>query len=487
MVWLHALTGGKAAITGVELNRELVAALGGFPQFGLGEFWRQPGVRLEVREARAFLESDPGTYDRILLSWGGATLAHYAGFLAMTNQFLYTREAIRALLAHLTPEGELVFLSTNKLNLLDGFRAALPEPPEVAAWQALIFYQPQSPDHFWQMPWDQNPLLLKPSGFSPAEVTELTAVARRFGLEAAYSPDAPPPEGFAPYRDVLTSRDPAGAVARWGQRTGLRFGGVTDDRPFALNLFAPAAYLTGEFWRTVFHHFGVSRPWALYVQNGHQRNFGYGLPMEASRIFVFLALWAVSAVLLLVPLLALRAGRASRPGWRTAGYFAGTGLGFMLVEIGVMQQASLLLEYPGLAIAVVLGALLASSGLGAALPRPVSAVGAAGRICLLAGLLALAARYGLAWPLGIKCAYVAGAIAPVGLVIGRFFPAGLRAVAEADPRLVPWGWGLNGIAATLATAIAPSLVAGLGFRALTVLAAFVYLPLARWFPGKGAR
>src|SRR5207247_4256768 len=69
------------------------------------------------------------------------------------------------------------------------------------------------------------------------------------------------------------------------------------------------------------------------------------------------------AILLVAPAWAGRAGLA--PGTIPAvGYFGFLGLGFILVEIGVLQRAMLFLGHPALALSVVLTTLLLSTGLG---------------------------------------------------------------------------------------------------------------------------
>ena len=78
----------------------------------------------------------------------------------------------------------------------------------------------------------------------------------------------------------------------------------------------------------------------------------------------------VAAVLLCLPFLLSRRTAGDRPGgvpdrWRLLVYFAALGLGFMVIEISMIQRFSLLLGYPTLSLSVSLFTLLISTALGA--------------------------------------------------------------------------------------------------------------------------
>src|SRR5690606_36100352 len=95
-------------------------------------------------------------------------------------------------------------------------------------------------------------------------------------------------------------------------------------------------------------------------------------------ILLVLLLLSIAATVLfvLVPLVALRRDvlREQRgPKLRVLGYFLCLGLGFILVEIGLMQQFVLFLGHPVYSLAVVLASLLIASGVCSALSERGSA------------------------------------------------------------------------------------------------------------------
>jgi len=54
-------------------------------------------------------------------------------------------------------------------------------------------------------------------------------------------------------------------------------------------------------------------------------------------------------------------------------------------------------------------------------------------------------------------------IAPLGFVMGRPFPLGIRIVHARVTRLVPWVWGVNGAASVLGSVVATVLAITYGF------------------------
>ncbi|MCB9832988.1 MAG: hypothetical protein H6807_10985 [Planctomycetes bacterium] len=194
----------------------------------------------------------------------------------------------------------------------------------------------------------------------------------------------------------------------------------------------------------------------------------------------------LATILILLPLRSLREqGRPTPRRWRYLAYFAALGLGFMLVEIALMQKLVLLLGHPSHALALVLGGLLGAAGVGSFLAER---LGRPGPIkLLLLGLLstlviALVAEWidavtagllgaALPWRLAAALALVA----LVGLPLGAAFPTGIRLLRLEAPALIPWAWAVNGFTGVIGGLLAVLLAQEVGFRKVLLLAAAVYL------------
>ncbi|MGH2593377.1 MAG: hypothetical protein ACRDGG_07675, partial [Anaerolineae bacterium] len=154
-------------------------------------------------------------------------------------------------------------------------------------------------------------------------------------------------------------------------------------------------------------------------------------------------------------------GRIGLRMWALA-YFGLLGIGFLFVEIPLVQQYILLVGRPTTALAVVLFALLIASGLGSLSSR---------RVPWRAGTVALAIAIALYPSLiraltsailfaSIEVRLIAGglALAPLGFLMGTMFPKGIAYLEGCAPEWVPWAWGING-AASVISAIASALLA----------------------------
>ena len=165
------------------------------------------------------------------------------------------------------------------------------------------------------------------------------------------------------------------------------------------------------------------------------------------------------------------------------GYFFCLGAGFIILEIGLIQKASLLFDTPSITIAVVLASLILFSGLGSLMSNWNFHRGLMFRTTALAVCIYALALYFtldllthsiIAWPLILKGVVVAALIAPGGLLMGHLFPQGLVLAVAEDSKLVPWAWGINGAMSTIGAGVAPLAAQVWGSSALFLGGAVLY-------------
>jgi hypothetical protein len=196
----------------------------------------------------------------------------------------------------------------------------------------------------------------------------------------------------------------------------------------------------------------------------------------------------LSSAFLLAPFLVIREVWREMPKKRlSALYFASLGLGFMLIEVVLIQKFTLFLGYPTYSLSVTLFALLLSSGAGSALGDRAILSGPRAPFILLGalGVLVLAHQYALppvvsalmALPLLLRGVITVLLIAPVGVCLGAFLPLGLRMVASLGPHpreYVAWAWAVNGFFSVIGSVLATIFAMSIGFHALLFLAVAVY-------------
>lgn len=216
------------------------------------------------------------------------------------------------------------------------------------------------------------------------------------------------------------------------------------------------------------------------------------LPQAELRPLVNVAVLAqAAAIALLVLLLPLLARRRLR-GHATAGaviYFAALGLGFLSVEMVLIQYASIYLDDATLGFAIVLAGMLIAAGLGSLAS---SRAGSARRAVVIAAAVvvawAIAMRLGawpamlatLGWPAAVRAGLVLLVACPVAFAMGMPFPLGLGRVGRGP--FLPWAWALNGAFSVVATPAANLLALGHGFGAVLSAAALLYGVAALCFP-----
>jgi hypothetical protein len=198
-------------------------------------------------------------------------------------------------------------------------------------------------------------------------------------------------------------------------------------------------------------------------------------------VATFVQITILSIILIILPLF--------RKGWKSAAlpgilvYFSGIGIGYMFVEIVLIQRCILYLGTPVYAAAAVITSLLTFSGIGSyvspylmQIPKLLLAV----IICIVGLLLCYAVlltpvlqnTMQLAMP--VKAFIVLLLIAPLAFLMGIPFPAGISYVARTEAAAVPWAWGVNGCLSVISTGLASIIAVELGFTWVMVLAAAAY-------------
>ena len=153
-------------------------------------------------------------------------------------------------------------------------------------------------------------------------------------------------------------------------------------------------------------------------------------------------------------------------------YFGGIGLGFMAIEMALISRAIRWVGDPVIASALVIGGVLLVSGIGSLTGERIvgrrvwlapAAVAVSTVVVRLAGWDVSAGPWLL-----LLVALLAG------YFMGMPMPAGLAALDARSPRLVPWAWGLNGVASVIATSSAIVVAMTAGYRTVMLLAAAAY-------------
>jgi hypothetical protein len=440
---LSALEFGQPSVIAVEINGNILSAVNRtFGDF-TGHLDRDPRVRFVNDEARSYIARQPSTFGIIQISLIDTWAATAAGAFALTENSLYTTEAWKLFLEHLSPHGVLsVSRWFNERRPGEMYRATA---LAAAALRDLGIAQPR--DHVVLV--RRTPpagsagapvgtLLVSKEPFSNRDLQVVDAVSRKMKFEPILTPRSSRDPVFA----MLAAGGDSAAI---GAGLHLKLVPPTDDSPFFFHTLWLRDAFRRETWEPGSPH-GNSE--AIYI---------LGVLLIVVLVLTFACI--------ILPLLLTTAAPTASGAMRFLLFFACIGLGFMLVEVSQMQRLTIFLGHPTYSLSVVLFALLLSSGLGSYLTRSVDRgrLGTAAllRVGLLLGVLALAgtltmpaihASQQLTTPLRILTA--AGLLFPLGLFMGMAFPLGMTMAAARFGALTPWFWGINGATSVCGSVLA---------------------------------
>jgi hypothetical protein len=199
-------------------------------------------------------------------------------------------------------------------------------------------------------------------------------------------------------------------------------------------------------------------------------------------IFTFFQIVILTALLIILPLLIKR---WSSPGkLRTFFYFSFLGLGFMMLEIVLIQRFIFYLGTPLYSTAAVISAVLLFSGIGSNFSSRLS--GERKHFSLiLAAIVVLIFIYSLILSpllhatlhlnLLLRILLTIIFLAPLAFLLGFPFPLGIRTLAQKDRSdNITWAWGINGSFSVVSTVLATIIAVEYGFTIVMFIAAGCY-------------
>ncbi len=457
---LTAVANGADSVIGVELNPITVEIGKGLLSKWNGNVFNLPNVKVVAAEGRNYLRSRYEKYDLIMINGVDTLSALTTGAYVLSESYLYTADAVREYLAHLKPGGifsmsmgdlrHATELPRHSLRLASVVRKALHDRGVASPGQHVFVLA--SRDFF-----ALTQTLVKNEPFSPEEVAKIESFAKEQGFDIWHRPDRRLPTGHS---TLLLGNEQERAA--YMDSVYLSLKPATDESPFFFNFYK---------WSSL----------------GERASFDPRRSYATGQVVLLIMLAQsvlFSALLILMPLAKLRSGLRAVP--RKSGllfYFVALGLGFILLEIGFIQRFTLFLGYPTYALSVVLFSLLVFTGMGSyRTEHTVDRMGQIERLlfvlaCLAVGYLFVLPKvfeFFLGFGLAVRILVAVALLAPLGLIMGAFFPNGIRIVREINPGLVPWGWGANGCASVIGTVLAVIIGITWSFQVVTVLAVLIY-------------
>lgn len=437
---LSALVFGQKEVLGVEINQDIIKTVN--DRFGdyTGHLDLYPNVKFVCDEARSYITRSPERFDIIQATMIDTWSATSSGAYVLTENSLYTLEAWRVFLEHLTEEGILSFTRWY-------FRD---RPGEVyrltsLATQALREIGVQDPRQhiliarrMWPSGNGYGTILISKKPFSKEDIGKFEQVVETMQFEPVLTPRYCLDTTFA----ALSSAE---EIDNFVADYPLDISAPRDDSPFFFNMLRLRHVLNYDLSDQGITTFNMRAVFVLAALSVTVAGF--------------------SLVCIIVPLILTTRRDSLKGSLPSFLFFMGIGFGFMLVEVSQMQRLILFLGHPTYGLSVVLFALLLSSGFGSFSTQRVrlERLFPDGFVRLLA-LLCVLLIFGVITP-HILSAFRGETtmyriiiavliLLPLGFFMGMAFPLGMKAASGRMSALTPWFWGINGACSVCASVLA---------------------------------
>ena len=434
----RALASGSHDITGVEINPIIATTImrDKYVAQSRGIYLR-PDVRIVVEDGRSFVRRTPERYQVIQATLVDTWASTAAGAFALSENNLYTTDALRDYLLHLTDDGMCAFTRwgldppRESLRLVSLAMAALTQLGEPDPWRHVIVGRDGSTKGWGA----QDTVLIARHPFSAADLARARAAMVAAGMQPIYLPDERIPGQFT---DLLRSSDPAAYESHYRYNISP----VGDNQPFFFYTVQPRDILA-------------------FLANASRRSADYKINKAVPLLYALMAIsMLATAIILALPPVVLGARLPRHKGvLRFLLYFICIGAGYILIEMALIQKFVLFLGHPTDALTAVIFSMLVSSGLGSYYSRRIlgdddrrlfRALGlVAVLVALLAAIVTPVLEAGVGLPRTLKFAITVAMIAPAGFVMGMPFPTALRRLEAWHKPSVRWAWSLNAAASVL--------------------------------------
>ncbi len=461
---LTAIYYNFSRIDAVEINPIVVNLVENQYNEFAGDLYKDERVNVHVEEGRSFVRRSREEYDLIEIPLTDNLGASSTGVYSLSENYIFTIEAFEDYYTHLSKDG-----------ILSITRWLLPPPREdirlaSLAISALDNKGASKPENHIAIirSWGTYTFLMKRDEFNREDIIELKEFSRKRRFDIVYYPGVdisevniynkfPEPIYYELVQEILSGK------SRFYDDYLFDVSAVNDDRPFFFHFFR---------WKKVVQLYrSMGEKWQPFIEGG------YLVPV------VFLQALALSTFFILLPLYRFRRMEENIYGkWRILAYFISLGLGYMFIEIALIQKFILFLGHPIYAFSVVVFSLLLFSGIGSYFSDRLEIrnlipiiVGISIVIFFYTLFLSNFFYFLLGENIIVRFLSSISVLILPGLLMGIPFPKGISLLNEINPSLIPWAWSANACASVLGSVLSMMIAMSFGFSAVLSSASMIYL------------
>ena len=452
------LVNGVKNITGVEINRDFVNIVNDYKNYNGGVYTNFNNVNIITSEGRSFVRGVNTKFDIIMIIQPFTKSSRSLEGYALTENYLLTVEAVKDYLNHLTKEGSLIIVLHNTNEIMRLITSAL------AAFEDTGIKNSDAMHYFYTVGRGAtNPVLvLRNTPFASEEsekilnkmlelelISPLTYIS---GLDQRFinlkNQDGSIVESKLFNDDLLLLEKGKMKLDDLIIKSSFNIKPTTDNRPF--------------FFKD---------------EKGVPANI---IPILIIAIIINAGMVVLSIIkskqnkgILKLMLLSILLG-----------------FGFMMIEISFYQRLILYIGSPIIALAIILGMLLAGMGLGSLFGERIfpnqnrkKIIIFSFIICILVTglffILSTIFSNSLSYSIYLKALVCAGILLPIGFILGIPFPAGINLARKSGfTSYVTWMYGINGTMSVLGSVSTIALSTVLGFSTSLIVGSVCYLAIA---------
>lgn len=451
---LLALRYGAKDFYGAEINPSIVGLMHE-PKYRAfnGDLYGRPDVHVQTAEGRAFVRERVRAGEKFSMVFSALTKTATASQgMALLESYIYTSDAFEDYWNALGNNGQITIVLDSPVIVARFFTTALSVmqkhgiTPRQACRHVAIVHDP-TPGPY------QYALVIQKMEFSKSQLETMYESARiERHLMPIWIPEQAALADFGPYEALAKGQMPLEQFAKVfrDNQPPLDVTPRPDDKPFVLDLSPTTP--------PIMVNLGIGLGLFLVLTLAY---LSWGLAQDTNkhqftpRDFLFVL------------------------------YFLALGIGFMLVEIPLIQKLVLPLGYPTLALTIILFSLLLGGGIGAAFSQKFDgarlrfygafcALAVAGATVACAAIMPRVDTFLLSQSLNARCIFAALSLLPLGIFLGTPFPTGMRLFAKDRVSLVPLIWGLNGVASVCGSFLAALSARNYGFHQVLLFGAEIY-------------
>ena len=471
-----------------------------------GDILAKPKLDVVDYEGRLFLANTDKRYDVIDLSLADSAGLSAPGGFPIVEKFAYTREAMESVLSVTMWNKEEPPKSVLKLYATMEAAARRHDPASVARSFFVVSSYLSSAT-----------VLYRQGGFSDTEIAAMRDHTKKMSFDEIYYPGiavdtSSTPKLMADYSAQLFGAQPAtpGAALANAPAGAAEAEAPLDDLPGSTPGVLPATALGRLAWQSLIAGGWqeLSRQYVFDVRpltNDRPYFAAYIKPGDLGRVidrleavqdeWGYLLLWATLAIavvtastLIAIPVVfGWRTVFSRTPGkGLTIVYFACLGLGYIMVEVGLIAEFVLALANATISASIMITGMLVFSGLGAFASERLLPHARAAMPFVFVAIATLLVCYGLflhvpldaigRYPYGLRLVLSFFLVFPPAFLMGFPMPTAMATLAHLKKdTMFLWAWGINGCFSVIGAALVPIVATAFGLGSVLYVGAAAYL------------